>query len=70
VFTQMLTADAASPSVGAGDVITSLSVFTLLYGVLAVVEVGLLLRYARAGVPEVTAAEPAGDDDRPLAFAY
>ncbi|GIH04104.1 cytochrome ubiquinol oxidase subunit I [Rhizocola hellebori] len=70
VFTQMLTANAASPTVGPGDVITSLSVYTLLYGVLAVVEVGLLLRYARAGVPDVTPAEPAGDDDRPLAFAY
>jgi len=70
VFTQMLTANAASPTVGAGDVVTSLSVYTLIYGVLAVVEVGLLLRYARAGVPGVTPAEPAADDDRPLAFAY
>ncbi len=70
VFSQMLTANAASPSVGAGDVVTSLAVFTLLYGVLAVVEVGLLLRFARAGVPDVSPAEPAADDDRPLAFAY
>jgi cytochrome d ubiquinol oxidase subunit I len=47
-------------------------VFTLLYGVLAVVELALLVRYARAGAPELA---PAGDDDdesadRPLAFAY
>ncbi len=74
VFSQMLTANAASPSVGAGDVVTSLSVFTLLYGILAVVEVGLLLRFARAGVPDLTPAAPSAtddsDEDRPLAFAY
>jgi cytochrome d ubiquinol oxidase subunit I len=69
VFSQLLTANAASPSVTGGNVITSLAVFTLVYGVLAVVEVGLLLRYARAGVPDVT--PPSTEDkDRPLAFAY
>ena len=48
---------------------------TLLYGVLAVVEVRLLLTYiapgrrpaARAHRPD---ADDAGDADRPLAFAY
>lgn len=71
VFSQMLTANAASPSVTAGDVTTSLAVYTLLYGVLAVVEVRLLLRFARAGVPAI-APPPSHDDDpdRPLAFAY
>ncbi|GHJ44421.1 cytochrome ubiquinol oxidase subunit I [Catellatospora sp. TT07R-123] len=71
VFGQMKTAVAASPSVSAGDVITSMTVFTLLYGALAVVEVGLLLKYAKAGVPDVSPPPPAeSDEDRPLAFAY
>jgi cytochrome d ubiquinol oxidase subunit I len=71
VFGQMKTAVAASPAASSGDVITSLIVYTLLYGVLAVVEVGLLLYYARAGLPDVTPPPPAeSDEDRPLAFAY
>jgi cytochrome d ubiquinol oxidase subunit I len=71
VFSQMFTGDSASPAVGAGDVLTSLAVFTLLYGVLAVIEVNLLLRYARAGVPDVSPPPtPEGDEDQPLAFAY
>ncbi|HEY2947704.1 MAG TPA: cytochrome ubiquinol oxidase subunit I [Micromonosporaceae bacterium] len=73
VFGQMRTANGVSPSVSTGEVAASLAVFTLLYGALAVIEVGLLLRYARAGLPDVTPpaeAEPGPEDDRPLAFAY
>jgi cytochrome d ubiquinol oxidase subunit I len=71
VFSQMLTATGVSPTVGRGSVITSLVVYTALYGILAVVEVGLLLKYARAGVPEVQAPpEKPEAGDRPLAFAY
>ncbi|MBB5866975.1 cytochrome d ubiquinol oxidase subunit I [Allocatelliglobosispora scoriae] len=73
VFSQMRTADGVSPTVGAGSVITSLSVYTALYGILAVVEVGLLLKYAKAGLPDVVAPPekpPLDDEDRPLAFAY
>ncbi|GAB4057899.1 cytochrome ubiquinol oxidase subunit I [Catellatospora paridis] len=71
VFSQMKTAIAASPAASSGDVITSMIVYTLLYGALAVVEVGLLLHFARAGLPDVT-PPPAteSDEDRPLAFAY
>ena len=53
--------------------VTSLTVFTLLYGVLAVVEVKLLLKDVKAGLPDVTPrpAEPGEPgEDRPLAFAY
>ena len=68
VFGVFKTTQSVSPSVGAGVVATSLIVLTLLYGVLAVVEVGLFVRYARAGAPEIA---PESDDiDRPLAFAY
>jgi cytochrome d ubiquinol oxidase subunit I len=62
VFGQLRTADAVSPYVSVGEVATSLTVLTLLYGVLAVVEVKLLLTYARAGLPEVSPS-PAGGDD-------
>ncbi|MEU7819388.1 cytochrome ubiquinol oxidase subunit I [Catellatospora sp. NPDC049133] len=71
VFGELKTAAANSPNVGAGELITSLAVFTLVYGVLAFIEVRLLLKYARAGLPDVTPPPPAeSDEDRPLAFAY
>ena len=47
-------------------------VFTLLYGVLAVIEVELFLTYLRAGAPpfEEPATPATTDEDAPLAFAY
>jgi cytochrome d ubiquinol oxidase subunit I len=51
------TADGVSPSVGGGSVLTSMVVFTLLYGVLAVIEFRLFARLARVG------PEPAADGD-------
>jgi cytochrome d ubiquinol oxidase subunit I len=68
VFGVFKTAESVSPSVGAGEVATSLVVLTLLYGTLAVIEAGLMLRYARAGAPEIEAGSD--DPDRPLTFAY
>jgi len=76
VFGQLQTAAAVSPTVSRAEVITSLTVFTLLYGALAVVEVKLMLRYIRAGLPDVSTPTPApgeqpgSDEDAPLAFAY
>jgi cytochrome bd ubiquinol oxidase subunit I len=73
VFGEMLTRDGVSRSVSLTEVLTSFTAFTLIYAVLAVIEVRLLIRYARAGVPDVTPApEPDDTDDaeRPLAFAY
>ncbi|MCZ7423105.1 cytochrome ubiquinol oxidase subunit I [Verrucosispora sp. WMMA2121] len=73
VFGEMLTRDGVSRSVSLTEVLTSFTAFTLIYAVLAVIEVKLLIRYARAGVPDVTPApEPDDTDDaeRPLAFAY
>ncbi len=69
VFGLMPTSAGVSPGTTAGEVITSMSVFTVLYGGLAIVEIGLLLKYIRAGLPEVEPTEP-GDESRPLAFAY
>jgi len=47
------TADANSPSVGTAMIWLSLAVLALLYGVLAVVDVVLMRRYARLDPPEV-----------------
>jgi cytochrome d ubiquinol oxidase subunit I len=68
VFGVFRTADSVSPTVDAPTVATSLVVLTVLYGVLAVIEVGLFVRYARAGAPELQPDKD--DDDQQLAFAY
>jgi cytochrome d ubiquinol oxidase subunit I len=66
---RMLTADGVS-GVAAWTVATSLVVFTLVYGVLAVVWFGLMRRYTVAGAPEVESADGSTDDtDAPLSFA-
>ncbi|ANS79039.1 Cytochrome d ubiquinol oxidase subunit I [Serinicoccus hydrothermalis] len=70
----MTTRTGVSPGTTTGEVLTSLSVFTLLYGALAVVEVKLLLRYGRAGaeqVPEDASYDPSDrDDDDAYVFTY
>ncbi|QCU77872.1 cytochrome ubiquinol oxidase subunit I [Citricoccus sp. SGAir0253] len=82
----MYTAAAVSPGVSAGELLFSLVLLTVVYAVLMVVEVVLLTRYVKggvpAGMPELTADEHEdGDGDagpggsRPadtdvLAFAY
>jgi len=66
VFGVLKTMTSVSPGVSTGEVVTSLTVLTVLYGVLAVVEVFLLIRYAKAGPPST---EPVADDQT-LAFAY
>ncbi|MBX6750472.1 MAG: cytochrome ubiquinol oxidase subunit I [Micromonosporaceae bacterium] len=73
VFGLLRTEDSVSPSVTAGSVLTSLLVFTVLYGVLAVVELFLVIRYAKAGAPPIPSADEADADEpaeRPLTFAY
>ena len=72
VFGLMTTASGVSPGVSMGEVITSMTVFTLLYGALAVVEVKLFLHYVRKGAePFEQPQQPADrDEDAPLVFAY
>jgi len=76
VFGLMTTAQAVSPGVSTFEVLASLITFTLLYGVLAVVEVKLMFTYIAKGAESaeelVRQTEPPDDDDadRPLAFAY
>jgi cytochrome d ubiquinol oxidase subunit I len=45
------TADSVSPSVSGGAALTSLIVFTALYGILAVIEIGLVVKYVKIGPP-------------------
>lgn len=83
VFGLMPTSAGVSPSVSALEVWISMIGFTVVYGVLAVIEVRLLLKYIAAGLPPVTsgiddtASDETGngsgngnDEERPLAFAY
>ena len=74
VFGLMPTAAGVSPGTPAWYVLLSLTTLTLLYGGLAVLEVGLLLRRIRAGLPDPAAHEAdahgAAGADRPLAHAY
>jgi cytochrome bd ubiquinol oxidase subunit I len=51
VYGQLTTAAGVSAN-SAGEVLTSLIVFTLLYGGLAVIEVGLMLKYIKAGLTD------------------
>lgn len=74
VFGEQLTADGVSPLTTATEVWISLIGFTLVYAILAVIEVGLLLKYIKAGPPEDIIADPYEDsqktDDKQLYFAY
>jgi len=72
VFGIMTSSSGVSPKVSAGEVWTSLITFTLLYGVLAVIEMKLLLRAIAAGAADFE--EPVDladrDENAPLVFAY
>jgi cytochrome d ubiquinol oxidase subunit I len=70
----MTTQTGVSPGTTTAEVLTSMVVLTLLYGVLAVVEVGLTLRYGRAGAEQVAedaSYDPARrSDDDAFVFTY
>ncbi|MGH4031255.1 cytochrome ubiquinol oxidase subunit I [Actinomycetota bacterium Odt1-20B] len=78
VYGVLRTADGVSPAVSQGEVLTSMTVFTLLYALLAVIEVKLLVKYVKAGPPELTdddldpPTKIGGDRDadKPMAFSY
>jgi cytochrome d ubiquinol oxidase subunit I len=72
VFGQQLTANGVSPSIAATDVWISLIGFTLVYGILAIIEVKLILKYIRAGAPETVVEDPFKDaqSNDKLYFAY
>jgi cytochrome d ubiquinol oxidase subunit I len=73
----MFTAAAVSPGVTAGELLFSVITLTLVYAALLVVEVAILVRYVRAGIPGAMPEllTPPEDPDDPtkrdvLAFAY
>ena len=65
VFGLMLTREAVSPSVSPAAVAISLSLFTIVYAVLAAIDVTLMVRLARAGIED-----PPGTDQPDAALAY
>jgi cytochrome d ubiquinol oxidase subunit I len=74
VFGVFKTEDGVSPTVGAASVLFTMIVFTLLYGVLAVIEFKLMIRAIQVG-PEVIdtsdfEAELGGDSTKKLTIAY
>jgi cytochrome d ubiquinol oxidase subunit I len=76
VFGEQLTADAVSPLLTTTEVWISLIGFTLVYAILAVIEVALLLKYIKQGAPEQVVTDPyeeaakQADEDKQLYFAY
>ena len=72
VVGELLTAASVSPGVHLGEVAFSLSLFTAVYGVLAVVEARLLWRYVKAGPGHVAPYPREGEPepDRVPAFVY
>ena len=66
----MPTSFAVSPTVSVGDVWFTMIVYTLLYGGLAVIELGLMFKYIKKGLPVVAPVEQIVDEDAPLSFAY
>ncbi|MGA5321939.1 cytochrome ubiquinol oxidase subunit I [Streptomyces seoulensis] len=79
VYGLFQTRQAVSPGVSRTEVAISMAVFTALYAILAVIEVRLLVKYAKAGPPELTEADlnpptkiggDHQDADRPMAFSY
>jgi cytochrome bd ubiquinol oxidase subunit I len=65
VYGQMKTAAGVSANSG-GEVLASLIVFTALYGALAVIEAGLMLKYIKAGIDD----EPRPADEQEPALVY
>jgi cytochrome bd ubiquinol oxidase subunit I len=75
VFGLMTTANGVSPGVGTVEAWISVVSLTLLYAVLAVIEIGLLVHYVRRGAdpfeePPSPSRGGHDDEDRPMAFAY
>jgi cytochrome d ubiquinol oxidase subunit I len=70
VYGVLPTMSANSPGVSALEVGLTMVLFTVIYGALAVVEVGLQLHFIKKGLPEVTEPVVLTDDDAPVSFAY
>jgi cytochrome bd ubiquinol oxidase subunit I len=69
VFGVLQTSQSVSPTVAAGTVLTSLIVFTLLYGGLGVTAGWLMVRHIKHGLPPAESAAPGAGEPVP-AFTY
>ncbi len=69
VYGQLKTSAGVSAN-SAGEVLASMIVLTLLYGVLAVIESGLLLKYIKAGLPAEPEPGEAGGPAETAALVY
>ncbi|SDS77488.1 cytochrome ubiquinol oxidase subunit I [Microlunatus soli] len=71
VFGLLQTRAGVSPGVSVAEVIVSLTIFTILYAVLAVIELRLFTRTISSGLPAVESA-PDDDEveDQPLSYAF
>jgi len=65
VYGELLVEDGVSPSVSTGEVLTTMIGLTVLYGVLAGIDLYLMMKYAREGV-----AAEAAPDETTQALAY
>jgi cytochrome d ubiquinol oxidase subunit I len=74
VFGLAKTADGVSPQVGVGALWTTLIGYVVLYGVLAAIEVKIMLRAIKLGpdehVPYTEPTEIGGSSEKPLAMSY
>ena len=70
VFGQLMTKNGVSPGVESSSVLFTMIGFTLLYGVLAVIEYGLFTKTIKQGPPESVQDPFDRNADQPLTFAY
>jgi cytochrome bd ubiquinol oxidase subunit I len=69
VYGQLKTAAGVSANSG-GEVLASMIILTLLYGVLAVIEAGLMLKYVKSGLPAEPEPGQAGGQSETAALVY
>ncbi|TFB51990.1 cytochrome ubiquinol oxidase subunit I [Cryobacterium tagatosivorans] len=70
VFGLLKTQDGVSPNVSGLEILISLIAFTAIYGALAVVEFGLILRAIRKGPDDVAAPDPVSGEITPRTTVY
>jgi len=66
VFSLLRTEDGVSPGTTSGEVLLSLVAFTVVYGVLGVINFTLLRKTAQAGPPEAPALDEDGRPEQPV----
>lgn len=70
VYGVLPTWTANSPNVGPAEIIISMVLFTLVYGIIAVIVLKLFFVYIAKGLPDATPPKVSTDPDQPVSFAY